>query len=173
MQEMAQLGQFASFLPPDLANIASGGIPPFLPAESIETMDTKRRRRQWQLLHFATVLGLSLIVVSSLFNATPSAAITATDTSSSSWLSSWFSGTPLFYIFLTMEIGLQSFRLMFDKRIAPRIIQLQTQSSHISQILALASRYKLIWNTFLLDLCVLIFVVGMAVVWSPQDTNEK
>ena len=76
-------------------------------------------------------------------------------------------------MFLTIEIGLQSFRFMFDKRLAPRIIQLQTQSSHLSQLLALASRYKLIWNTFLLDLCVLIFMVGMAAVWAPQGTGEK
>ncbi|KAI8054643.1 hypothetical protein BDF22DRAFT_742582 [Syncephalis plumigaleata] len=170
MQEMAHLGQFASLLPPELANMASGGIPPFLPAESIETMDTKRRRRQWQLLHFITVLVLSLIVASSLFSATPSSPTISTS-ATSNWLSSWFSGTPLFYMFLTVEIGLQSFRLMFDKRLAPRIIQLQTQSSHLSQILALASRYKLIWNTFLLDFCVLLFVVGMAVVWAPQDTG--
>ncbi|RKP06794.1 hypothetical protein THASP1DRAFT_27601 [Thamnocephalis sphaerospora] len=172
MQEMANLNPLNSLLPSELANFAAGGMPPFLPAQAIETLEEKRRRRQWLILHFISVLLLAVGVASSLFGSDAAEVVQpSTGNAEAGWFSGWFSGTPLFYLFLTLEIGLQSARIMFDKRLAPRVIQLQAQTSPLSRMLALASRYKMIWSTFLFDLSVLVFTVGLAVTWSSAGST--
>ncbi|PWN44505.1 hypothetical protein IE81DRAFT_321118 [Ceraceosorus guamensis] len=79
-------------------------------------------------------------------------------------------GIPVFYLFLTLEIGLQSARIMLMRHRPPPPSLLQRFSPllppALSSILLTGSQYLTLLNAFINDLAVVIFVMGVGILWA-------
>lgn len=92
--------------------------------------------------------------------------------SSLSFLPSSFSALPLFYIFLTLEITLQALRIAIFSRKTPAppsmlsTLTMMLPIPNLGLAIKLVSKYLALVNAFVNDVSLLVFVFGVAVLWS-------
>ncbi|KAI8979198.1 hypothetical protein BDF20DRAFT_912824 [Mycotypha africana] len=135
-----------------------------------QQQEVNQSRKYWNLLHLLIMITLSLFAVYkewSFFGASQYASLLTQPYKSNYSLNL---NMPLFWYFVTIELCLQTARLFYQKGRVPPTSTIATLANQLpppfSSIINIIFRYKLIWTTFIHDICILIFIIGISQVIS-------
>ncbi|RCI06471.1 hypothetical protein CU098_004075 [Rhizopus stolonifer] len=156
---MEQLFSQQGFNPASMfANLANEQPPPLV--------DTSAK--YWNLLHFVMMISLGVYAVYTEWTRAGSERLAALLYDPVTRYPSVH--VPLFWYFVTLELGLQSARLFYHQGTMPSqstLAQIATQLPHpIGTVATVFLRYRLIFACLVQDICVLVFIIGLAQVIS-------
>jgi hypothetical protein len=160
-----------------LMEASGAGIPGMLPPDPSQQAASQAQKsmadsavRLWRLLHTVTIALVSILILSTPFDGSRHARLSA----SSSHTTHLFphipvlTTHPLFYIFISLEIALLSGRFLLERGRLPPDSMLSTIANFAPEpfkgYLGIAARYIVIIKSVVADALTLIFVLG-AVSW--------
>ncbi|KAL9548948.1 hypothetical protein MBANPS3_005440 [Mucor bainieri] len=150
-----------------LATMAGGGAEQPMTEEQ-QKMD--RSQKYWNLLHFILMVLLGFYAVYTEWTRAGSERFASLLSSNASVASYPAVHVPLFWYFITIELGLQSARMFYQQGTMPptsTIATLATQLPHpFGSIITIFLRYRLIWTCLSQDICILVFIIGLSQVIS-------
>ncbi|KAK4519613.1 uncharacterized protein ATC70_009850 [Mucor velutinosus] len=151
-----------------LATMAGGGGAEQPMTEEQQKID--RSQKYWNLLHFIMMILLGFYAVYTEWTRAGSERFASLLSSNASVASYPAIHVPLFWYFITIELGLQSARLFYQQGTMPptsTIATLATQLPHpLGSIITIFLRYRLIWTCLSQDICILVFIIGLSQVIS-------
>lgn len=151
-----------------LATMAGGGGAEQPMTEEQQKMD--RSQKYWNLLHFIMMVLLGFYAVYTEWTRAGSERFASLLSSNASVASYPAVHVPLFWYFITIELGLQSARMFYQQGTMPptsTIATLATQLPHpLGSIITIFLRYRLIWTCLSQDICILVFIIGLSQVIS-------
>ncbi|CEP07366.1 hypothetical protein [Parasitella parasitica] len=127
-------------------------------------------QKYWNLLHFVMMVFLGCYAVYIEWTRAGSERFASLLSSIEGVASYPAIHVPLFWYFVTIELGLQSARLFYQQGTMPptsTIASLATQLPHpFGTIITVFLRYRLIWTCLSQDICILVFIIGLSQVIS-------
>ncbi|EPB82101.1 hypothetical protein HMPREF1544_11183 [Mucor circinelloides 1006PhL] len=151
-----------------LATMAGGGGAEQPMTEEQQKID--RSQKYWNLLHFIMMIILGFYAVYTEWTRAGSERFASLLSSNASVANYPAIHVPLFWYFITIELGLQSARLFYQQGTMPptsTIATLATQLPHpLGSIITIFLRYRLIWTCLSQDICILVFIIGLSQVIS-------
>ena len=163
-------GQSGGFNPAALLATMAGGAGNGAQPMTEEQQKLDKSQKYWNLLHFVMMILLGFYAVYIEWTRAGSERFASLLSSNASVASYPAIHVPLFWYFITIELGLQSARLFYQQGTMPptsTIATLATQLPHpFGNIITIFLRYRLIWTCLSQDICILVFIIGLSQVIS-------
>ncbi|KAI8646964.1 hypothetical protein BD408DRAFT_409511 [Parasitella parasitica] len=163
-------GENGGFNPAALLATMAGGAGAGAQPMTEEQQKLDQSQKYWNLVHFVMMVLLGFYAVYIEWTRAGSERFASLLSSNAGVAGYPAIHVPLFWYFVTIELGLQSARLFYQQgtmHSTSTIASLATQLPHpFGNIITIFLRYRLIWTCLSQDICILVFIIGLSQVMS-------